>query len=163
MFRKFIVCLALLLLIMPIVDASQKPPRAEVLGLRLSMLEDEVRERLAKIGEQQKEERESEGEGEQEVWLLNPKLEKSLDYLVVKFDRNHRLHFIIAVARKEARVRYADVLDLQKAKRVTDGSGHNFSFTWKIAAEGAQPASQIVARGSDSQYLTSYTIFRLNQ
>jgi hypothetical protein len=160
--RKFIACLALLLLIVPTVDANQKP-RAEVLGLRLGMLEDEVRERLAKIGEQQKEERESEGEGEQEVWLLNPKLEKNLDYLVVKFDRNHRLHFIIAVARKDGHVRYADVLDLQKAKRVTDGSGRNFSFTWKIAAEGAQPASQIVARGSDPQYLTSYTIFRLNQ
>ena len=148
MFLRFTTCLALLLLIVPVANAASQKPRAEVLGLRLGMLEDEVRERLAKIGEQQKEERESEGEGEQEVWLLNPKMEKSLDYLVVKFDRNHRLHFIIAVARKDARLQYADVVDLKAAKRVTDGSGRNFSFTWKIAAEGVQPASVIVFRAN---------------
>ncbi len=162
MVRIITACLALLLIV-PMVEATSKKPRAEVLGLRLGMEEDEVRERLAKVAEQQKEERESEGEGEQEVWLLNPKSEKRLDYLVVKFDRSHRLHFIIAVARKGGRLRYADVADLKKANRVTDGSGHNFSFTWKIAAEGGQPASVIIARGSDPKYLTSYTVFRPTQ
>jgi hypothetical protein len=154
-------CLVLLVGVVSIVEALDQKPRAEVLGLRLGMNEEDVRSRLSQLGKQQKEERESEGEGEQEVWILNPTSEKRLDYLVVKFDRDHRLHFIIAVARKGGRVRYADVVDLKKATRATDG--RNFSYTWKIAAEGREPASIIVARGSDSQYLTSYTIYRLNQ
>ena len=157
--RMLTACLAMLL-VGSMTTASSQKPRAEVLGLHLGMQEDEVRSLLAKLGEQQKEERESEGEGEQEVWLLNPKLEKRLDYLVVKFDRAHQLRFIIAVARKGGGMQYADVADLKSAKRVTDGSGRNFSYTWKIAAEGKEPASIVVARGSDPKYLTSYTIYR---
>jgi hypothetical protein len=113
-----------------------------------------------KIGKQQKEEIEREEEGgEQEVWIL--KNDHRFDYLVMRFDRQHRLSFVTAVVRKDTHMRYGDVAELKDARYATDG--RNYSYTWTIAASGRQPSHLLVARGSDPDFLTSYSLYRLGQ
>lgn len=53
--KPTIICL-LLVLACASVQAAGKQPRRDVLGIRLDMSEDEARNRLQKIGSQQKEE-----------------------------------------------------------------------------------------------------------
>jgi len=156
--RKLI-ALGLFLLLMGSsgVYAETKVPRHEVLGISLGMSEEAVRERLRKIAEQQKEEREKEGEGEQEVWTLRH--DKRFDYLIVRFDKEHRLWFMTAVVRKDHRMLYSDVADIKSARQQTDG--RNYTFTWIVPSRGHVPRYAVVARGSDPQYLTSYSIYRL--
>ncbi len=146
----------LLVLVCASVQAAGKQPRRDVMGIRLDMSEDEARTRLQKIGNQQKEEREREGEGEQEVWLLR---DRRIAFLVVAFDREHKVRHIIVSARQGARVRYGDVANLKNAQRATDG--RNYTYTWKVAANGDQPGYVVIARGGHPQYLASYSLFRL--
>jgi hypothetical protein len=135
--------------------ALAKDPPREILGLRLGMREEAVRERLRKVANQQKEERE-ESEGEQEVWIL-PR-HKKFDYLLVRFDSKHQLWFMTVVTRRSANLRYSDVADIKQAKQANDG--RNYSFTWKIAGKDKRPGQIVIARGSDPNLLTSYSIYR---
>ncbi len=156
--RKLIALGLLLLLISSAtVDAKTKVPRHEVLGISLGMNEEVVRERLRKIADQQKEEREKEGEGEQEVWTLRH--DKRFDYLIVRFDKEHRLWFMTAVVRKDHRMPYSDLADIKSARQQTDG--RNYTFTWIVPSRGKVPRYAVVARGGDPQYLVSYSIYRL--
>ncbi len=132
----------------------------DVLGLRLGMTEEAAHERLRRVGRQQKEEREAEGEGgEQEVWILRN--DSHWDYLVTKFDHQHRLLFVTAVVRKNVHMVYGNVADPKDARYATDGNNH--SYSWTIAASNKQPACLAVARGSDPKFLTSYSLYRLRQ
>ncbi|GAC1446177.1 MAG: hypothetical protein NVSMB56_02420 [Pyrinomonadaceae bacterium] len=126
------------------------------MGIRLNMSEDQARIRLKQIGIQQKEEREREGEGEQEVWLLR---DRRLAFLVIAFDRDHKVRYIIASARQGARIRYSELADTRNAIQATDGK--NYSYTWTVKADGERPGYGVVARGSSPNFLTSYTLYRL--
>lgn len=154
---KTLACSILVVLAAVAAEAGIKKPPRDILGVRLGVTEDAARKRLRKIGNQQKEEKGREEEGEQEVWTL--KADSRFDYLLVRFDHEHRLFFMTIVVRAGARMRYADVADLKLAQRATDG--RNYSYTWRVEAKGKQPPYAVVARGSDPELLTSYSIFRL--
>jgi len=131
-------------------------PKNEVMGIRLNMSEDEARSRLKRIATQQKEEREREGEGEQEVWLLR---DRRFAYLVVAFDREHKVRYIITSVRPGARVRYSELADTRNAIQANDG--RNYAYTWTVKAEGEKAGYGLVARGSSPQFFVSYTLYRL--
>jgi len=138
------------------VHAGPNQPSREVFGVRLGMNEEVVHERLRKVATQQKEEREAEGEGEQEVWIL--KKDRRFEYLLVRFDAHHELWLITVVAKKDAAVRYTDLGALSAAKKANDG--HNFTYKWTVAAKGKQPGYVVIARGTNADTLTSYSISR---
>ena len=124
------------------------------------MTEDAVRNRLRKIGRQQKEEKEREGEdGEQEVWTLNAK--QRFDYVVARFDSRHRLLFMTAVVRTGSAMRYGDLASIKDARYATDGRNH--TYTWTIPASRKQAGYLMVARGSHPEFVTSYSLYALNQ
>lgn len=137
--------------------AAAKMP-SDILDLRLGMSEEQVRSRLAKIATQQKEEKtEAEEEGEQEVWIL--KKHPELNYLLVRFNSEHRLVLVTAVVHQPSKVRYGDLADLKFAEMKTDG--RNYAYTWKIPSKKGRRGYAVVARGSDPQYLNSYSLYRL--
>lgn len=116
------------------------------------MSEESVHKILKKIATQQKEEKEE--EGEQEVWSL--KKDDRFDYILTRFNRDHRVTLITVVARPN-RVRYSDVAETKEATVASDG--RNYSYRWKVEREGQQPAYLLIARGSSSEFLTSYSLY----
>ena len=64
----------------------------------------------------------------------------------------------ITVVAHPKRVRYADIASLDLATKATDGI--NYSYKWKVPATKQQPAVIIIARGSDTRFLTSYSVYQ---
>lgn len=123
-------------------------------GLQLGMNDELAHERLQKIATQQKEEKEGEEGGEQEVWIL--KRDKRFNYLIARFDREHRLILLTVVARPQ-RVRYAEVASLKLATKATDGI--NYSYKWKVAPGKSARPFTINARGNSPVFLNSYSVY----
>ena len=132
---------------------SAKKRVRDLFGLKIGMSEESVHKKLKKIATQQKEEKEKE-EGEQEVWSL--KKDDRFDYILTRFNREHRLTLITVVARPN-RVRYSDVAETKEATVASDG--RNYSYRWKVERDGGQPAYLLIARGSSSEFLTSYSLY----
>ena len=153
MMKKSITTALLLFLLVLEVGAAAKNPRREVLGLRIGMSEETAHRQLLKIGRQQKEEKDRESEGEQEVWLLR---DRRLDYLILRFNGEHKLWHLTAVARQGSRLLYSELGDIKNANHATDGRNH--TYTWRVNKHGNQPGYVVVARGGDPNYLTSYSI-----
>ena len=147
--------LAISLATQTIAAGAQRAPRPPF-GLRLGMSEEAVHERLRKIATQQKEEKEEEEGGEQEVWIL--KRDAKYNYLITKFSKEHRLILITVVARPQ-QVKYADLARLDSAAKASDGQ--NYSFKWKIEPGKGARAYVVNARGSSSEFLTSYSVYYL--
>jgi hypothetical protein len=149
--------LSFLLLLSFVITASPvsaKKRARDLFGLKIGMSEESVHKKLKKIATQQKEEKEKEEEGEQEVWSL--KKDDRFDYILTRFNRDHRLTLITVVARPD-RVRYSDVADTKEATVASDG--RNYSYRWKVERDGRQPAYLLIARGSSSEFLTSYSLY----
>jgi hypothetical protein len=149
--------LSFLLLLTFVVTASPVSAKKRVrdlFGLKIGMSEESVHKKLKKIATQQKEEKEKEEEGEQEVWSL--KKDDRFDYILTRFNRDHRLTLITVVARPN-RVRYSDVAETKEATVASDG--RNYSYRWKVERDGRQPAYLLIARGSSSEFLTSYSLY----
>jgi hypothetical protein len=155
MIRKTLLINLLLLLVCSGARAVPTKPSREVFGLRLGMSEDSVHKRMRRIATQQKEEREEEEGGEQEVWIL--KKDSRYNYLLTKFSREHRLILVTVVAHP-SRIRYSDLGETKDATVATDGM--NYSYKWKIAAQGKESAVLLIARGSNAEFLTSYSLYR---
>ena len=132
---------------------SAKKRVRDLFGLKIGMSEESVHKKLKKIATQQKEEKENE-EGEQEVWSL--KKDDRFDYILTRFNRDHRLTLITVVARPNL-VRYSDVAETKEATVASDG--RNYSYRWKVERDGRQPAYLLIARGSSSEFLTSYSLY----
>ena len=132
---------------------SAKKRVRDLFGLKIGMSEESVHKKLKKIATQQKEEKEKE-EGEQEVWSL--KKDDRFDYILTRFNSDHRLTLITVVARPN-RVRYSDVAETKHATVASDG--RNYSYRWKVERDGKQPAYLLIARGSSSEFLTSYSLY----
>jgi len=147
------ILLSLLLLLIGSPVFAKKQAR-DLFGLKIGMTEESVHERLRKIATQQKEEKEKEEEGEQEVWTL--KKDDRFDYVLTRFNRQHRLTLITVVARPN-RVKYTDVAETKDATVASDG--RNYSYRWKVERDGKQQAYLLIARGSSSQFLTSYSLY----
>ena len=61
------------------------------------------------------------------------------------------------VVARAQQVRYADLASLNTAAKASDGQ--NYSFKWKIEpGKGARPYV-VNARGSSSEFLTSYSVY----
>ena len=152
--RKPVLTTLLLMLISSNIYGAPAKPSREVFGLRLGMSEESVHKRLRKIATQKKEEREEEEGGEQEVWILRK--DARYNYLLTKFSRDHRLILVTAVARPN-RIRYSDLGETKDATLTTDGM--NYSYKWKIEAQGKERAVLLIARGSSAEFLTSYSLY----
>jgi hypothetical protein len=153
--RKLFPISLLLVLIFSGARAALAEPSREVFGLRLGMGEEAVHKRMRRIATQQKEEREEEEGGEQEVWIL--KKDSRYNYLLTKFSHEHRLIFVTVVAHP-GRIRYSDLGEAKDATIATDGI--NYSYKWKIPAQGKESAVLLIARGSNAEFLTSYSVYR---
>jgi hypothetical protein len=152
--RKLFPVSLMLVMIFSGARAALAEPSREVFGLRLGMSEEAVHKRMRRIATQQKEEREEEEGGEQEVWVL--KKDSRYNYLLTKFSREHRLIFVTVVAHP-SRVRYSDLGETKDATVATDG--FNYSYKWKLAAQGKERAMLLIARGSSAEFLTSYSLY----
>ncbi len=142
-------------LMMLVVGAARLPvvakdPTREVLGLNLGMTEKSARSRLQKIATWQKPDRKK----RLEVWIL--KSDPTYNFLIVKF-KESRLIFIQAVVHSTARVRYDDLGNLAQA--VTRSDGHTHTYEWKIKPRGKKAGYLLLARGSNSEFLTSYSLY----
>lgn len=145
------VALATLLLILAAgAQASAAEPKPEILGVRLGMSLREARARLGKLGRLEREERK-----QQQIWALRD--DPRFAFLIVGFDKDFsRVRFITAKAREGGgRVRYADVLDLKRARQL--GRAGNYSYSQRVR-RGRRGAYVVSARGTDAEYLTYYSV-----
>lgn len=152
--RQAVSFLLLLTFVVTASRVSAAKPVRDLFGLKIGMSEESVRKKLKKIATQQKEEKEKGEEGEQEVWSL--KKDDRFDYILTRFNREHRLTLITVVARPN-RVRYSDIAQTNEATVASDG--RNYSYRWKVERDGRQPAYLLIARGSSSEFLTSYSLY----
>ena len=154
MIHKTIFSVLLVLVLFSSMQAVPAKPSREAFGLRLGMKEEAVHKRMRRIATQQKEEREEEEGGEQEVWVL--KKDSRYNYLLTKFSREHRLIFVTVVAHPN-RVRYTDLGETKDATVATDGI--NYSYKWKIPGGKDERAVLLIARGSNADFLNSYSLY----
>ncbi len=82
------------------------------------------------------------------------------DYLLTKFNREHRLRFVTVVAHPN-RVRYGDIASVDEAIKATDGI--NYSYKWKVEPSKQERGYLLIARGSSPQFLTSYSLYYTRQ
>ena len=143
--RQTLSFLLLLTFLVTVSPVSAKKRVRDLFGLKIGMSEESVHKTLKKIAIQQKEEKEKEEEGEQEVWSL--KKDDRFDYILTRFNRDHRLTLITVVARPN-RVRYSDVAETKEATVASDG--RNYSYRWKVEREGRQPAYLTFVRKHDA-------------
>ncbi|HYO63830.1 MAG TPA: hypothetical protein VER08_09385 [Pyrinomonadaceae bacterium] len=123
----------------------------EVVGLRIGMSRDDAVRRLEQVGRKERDERK-----QQEVWAL--KDHPDYTHLLVGFNKEKtEVRYVTAVA-KPGRVRYADVVDVQKAKQ-TDAA-NNHTYEQEVGARDGRPAYIISARGTDPQHLAYYSLKR---
>jgi hypothetical protein len=154
--RQIVLSLCLLLSVVSGMQAISSAPTAprQPFGLRLGMTEESVHRRLKKIATQKKEEREEEEGGEREIWIL--KHDAKLNYLITRFDEEHRLIVITVVALPQ-QLRYADIASLKEATKATDGL--NYSYKWKMDSGKRERPYVVIARGSGPEFLTSYSLY----
>lgn len=132
-------------------------PLPSILGIKLEMKEDTARKILQKMGKQQKEEKKEEEEegGEEEIWVLNGN--SNYDSLIVGFDRKHLVRYVSVFAgKKGGSVRYSSIGNVKEAKFESNSS--NYRYTWNVAAKGKTPHFLVIARGTDKEFLSSYSI-----
>lgn len=155
MIRKTVLSSLLLLIVFPSAQAAFAKPSREAFGLRLGMDEEAVHKRMRKIANQQKEEREEAEGGEQEVWI--PRKDARYNYLLTKFSRREHRLILVTVVAHPSRVRYSDLGETKNATVATDG--FNYSYKWKIPAQGKEKPVLLIARGSNAEFLNSYSLY----
>ncbi len=131
-------------------------PSHQILGLKLSMSEEQARERLAEIGEFLRKE-----DGWQEVWKVR---DESYSHLIVGFGKDEKLNFVTAVARedKEARrILYRAIGDVKQARQEGDPKIKNFKYQWEILAGKNNPHLLVLAAGRDEKFLSTCSLKNL--
>jgi len=131
--------------------------KSDVLGLRLGMNKEAAHKILQRIGKLEKNESK-----QQEVWALSGS-DRRFSYIIIAFNKEYtEVRFITAKARENGkRVRYDEVLDIKKARQA--GSSANLNYIQDVPASGKKAAYKIVARGSDPNFLTYFSIERIYQ
>jgi len=157
---RIVYSLLLLIVALGVVESATRvsPLPRTFFGVQLGMDEEVVHERLERIATQQKEEKEEAEGGEQEVWIL--KRDKRFNYLIARFDREHRLVLLTVVAHPQ-RVKYAEVANLKLATKATDGM--NYSYKWKVEPGKNGRPFTINARGNSPDFLNSYSVYYTSQ
>ena len=131
---------------------AAKIPPPEILGVRLAMPYATAHAQLAKLGQLQKE-----GEG-QEVWALLG--DEHYQFLMVGFDAERKVRYVTAIADAGGTpVRFEDIGDVSRASRT--GQAGNLTFTWKADDPKTKLEYLAIAKGKDSQRLSSRSVKRL--
>ena len=139
------------------VHVSANEPSRDICGIDLKLGKAEVEQRLKEIGTFERDERKR-----QQIWRVR---HPSFSHIIISFDKEERLRFVTAVAREDGeakRVRYADIGDLKQARQAGDTAVNNFKYEWELPAENDQPRTLVVARGRDPEFLTTYSLKKLD-
>lgn len=150
---KIAATLCCCLLLLAPACAAPAGPEPEILGVRLGMSREDAHARLRSIGQLEKEERR-----QQEVWRLTN--DPAYTHLMVAYNKEYTsVRYITAVANEQGRrVRYADVIDLAKAREeVTPASR---SYTQEVPAGEGRPGFVAKAMGTDATHLKYYSVER---
>jgi hypothetical protein len=149
---KIAVAICCLLLLAP-ACATGGGPQPEILGVRLGMSREEAHARLRDIGQLEKEERR-----QQEVWRLAG--DPAYTHLMVAYNKEYTsVRYVTAVANEQGRrVRYADVIDLDRARE--EATPASRSYTQEVPARADQPGFVAKAIGTDPTYLKYYSVER---
>ena len=136
-------------------NSSKTQSNSDILGIRIGMSKDDTTKRLNEIGKLDHEERK-----QQEIWTLNN--DPHYSHLIVAFDKEKQiLRFVTAKARENGtRVRYSDVMDISKAKLTS--SPNNYKYIQEVPANESSPGYSRIASGTDSDYLTYFSLKELN-
>ena len=138
------------------------PPRGavkvDVLGIRIGMTEAEAQRRLGPFGTRRELESEAaEAEGaepmERELWTLRA---TDFGFVALGIGEDGRVGAIQAHVRPGRHaMRYREIGSLAEANKV----GYNI-FRWRVPGGGGAPGLWVEARGTDPEYLGSYSIVR---
>lgn len=149
---KKVVALAMFVLALAPSWAKSKGPAPEILGIKLGMDCSRAHARLSKLGQFR-----SEDEG-QEVWTL--RLDKRYQYLIVGFDKNHKVRYVTAIARSGGvAVDYSAIGDLTRAER-REAPG-NVRYIWKARANSNNLEYLVIVRGQQQHRLAMYSVKRV--
>ena len=140
------------------VAASDLEVRRDILGIRLDMTKEEAQARLKEIGSFVRADRK-----QQEVWAAK---DKTFSHVIVGYEKEGPgLRYVTAVARedKEAeRMRYTDLGKLEGARQAGDPAIKNFNYEWTLPATEGHPEMLVIARGRDPEFLSTYSLKRLD-
>jgi hypothetical protein len=136
-------------------NSTKTQSKSDILGIRIGLSKEDTTKRLNEIGKLDHEERK-----QQEIWALNN--DPHYSHLIVAFDKEKQiLRFITAKARENGtRVRYSDVMDISKAKLTT--SSNNYKYIQEVQGNESTPGYTRIASGTDSDYLTYFSLKELN-
>lgn len=150
-------CIALIALVILFTTGSgasvarRNPPR-DILGIRLRMNRVAATAALRRIARLERNERRR-----QEVWALNNNPRYS--HLLIGYSTEGEVRYVTVVARQDGqRVRYRDVLDVERARQAGDPARSNYNYEWRVGARRNQPAYLVIARGRDADYLSLFSL-----
>jgi hypothetical protein len=148
--RHAFLILPTLLLLLAAAPSKTRMPKPELAGIKLGMEADAARGQLAKHGTAAaSKEQEHEG-GEQQSWAMK---KGPWGYVALGF-QGERVHWITAFARQEGpRIRYRDVGPVDLAQRTG-----TYFFIWRVPAHGDVAPYTVIARGTDSVYVSSVSV-----
>lgn len=135
--------------------SSNSDPKSDILGIRIGMSREDTMKRLNEIGKLDRMERK-----QQEIWTLNNDAHYS--HLILAFDKEKQgVRYVTAKARENgSRLRYSDVIDTGKAQHTI--STNNYKYTQEVQGNESTPGYTKIASGTDSNYLTYFSLKELN-
>jgi hypothetical protein len=155
MLKNLLALLLLCLIAFGCSNSSKTQSASDILGIRIGMSKEDTINRLNEIGKLDHEERK-----QQEIWTLNN--DPHYSHLILAFDKEKQdVRYITAKAReKGSRVRYSDVIDIKKAQQRS--SANNYKYIEEVPATESTPSYTRIASGTDSNYLTYFSLKELN-
>ena len=138
------------------VPQKEREPAREILGLKLSMNEEQAKERLKEIGTFVRDEA-----GWQEVWRVR---DPSYSDVIIGFGKDEKLNYITAVAREDKdakRVPYEKVGDVKEARQMGDVKIKNFNYQWELLAGKGSPRMRVIVAGRDPKFLKTFSLKNL--
>ena len=131
--------------------AKSRAPQPEILGIRLGMEYAKAHTLLTRLGHFKSEDE------RQEVWAL--RRDKRYEYLIVGFDRDHKVRYVTALARPHGEpVDYSSIGDLADAEH--SGTTGNVRYIWRSPKRPDSLEYLVIARGQTPHRLTMYSVKR---
>jgi hypothetical protein len=132
--------------------AKSRPPAPEILGIWLGMDYAKAHTLLTKLGHFKSEDE------RQEVWVL--RRDKRYEYLIVGFDRDHKVRYVTALARPDGEpVDYNSIGDLRDAEHT--GITGNVRYVWRPKKYQDSLEYTAIARGQAPHRLAMYSVKRI--
>ena len=132
--------------------AKSRPPAPEILGIRLGMDYAKAHTLLTRLGRFKSEDE------RQEVWAL--RRDKRYEYLIVGFDRDHKVRYVTALARPQGEpVDYSSIGDLTDAEHA--GTTGNVRYIWRSKKHPDSLEYIVIAKGQAPHRLAMYSVKRI--